>query len=172
VLACLGEPSPMKSILFVCTGNIFRSMTAEHALRAALGPEPSYHVSSAGTGVFPQEMLPAVRERLLERDIDPTGHRIRQVTSEIVGGADLVVAMGLDHRTYLKEQFNSNAVLFNQVCCDQEEPIPDIWETVPAEAGEDARQTYAVAVVDHICDSMPAFLANVERFFGLFQPSG
>ena len=27
----------MSSILFICTGNIFRSMVAEHALKAYLG---------------------------------------------------------------------------------------------------------------------------------------
>jgi protein-tyrosine phosphatase len=71
----------MKSILFVCTGNIFRSMTAEYALKAALGSQPAYLVSSAGTEAMPQEMSSYLRQRLLERDLDPTGHRQRRVTA-------------------------------------------------------------------------------------------
>ena len=155
----------MKSILFVCTGNIFRSMTAEHALKATLGPQPAYQVSSAGTAVVPQEMLPVVKTRLVARGIDPTSHQMRQLTTEILNQADLVVAMGLDHRRYLKEHFNHESVLFNQVCCGQAEPILDIGEALPDERNPDARYAYAIAVVDHICDSMPAFIANVERFF-------
>jgi protein-tyrosine phosphatase len=154
----------LKSILFVCTGNIFRSMTAEHALKAVLGPEPVYHVSSAGTGVIPQEMHPVIKTRLRERGIDPTGHRMRQITGDILNGTDLVVAMGLDHRAYVKERFGCEAVLFNQICCGQEEPILDVGERVPAAQNEVARQAYAITVVDHICDSMPAFIANVERY--------
>ena len=36
-------------ILFVCTGNIFRSLSADRALRALLAGNDTIHVSSAGT---------------------------------------------------------------------------------------------------------------------------
>ena len=39
----------MNHILFVCTGNIFRSMIAEHALRYTAGTTSDYSFSSAGT---------------------------------------------------------------------------------------------------------------------------
>jgi protein-tyrosine phosphatase len=50
----------MPSILFVCTGNIFRSMTAEYALKAMLDPRSPIRVSSAGTVALPQAMHPDV----------------------------------------------------------------------------------------------------------------
>lgn len=48
---------PVKSILFVCTGNIFRSLTAEYALKQYLGPQGMDCVGSAGSEAQPQSIL-------------------------------------------------------------------------------------------------------------------
>jgi len=155
----------MKSILFVCTGNIFRSMTAEYVLKAALGVESAYVVSSAGTEAKPQEMAHYVRARLHQRGLDPAKHQQRRVATEMLNEADLVVAMGLDHRAYLKDQFGREAWLFNQVCFGKEEPVLDIWEALPNLPPDPAAQAiYGISVVDYICDSMPYFSQNVERY--------
>lgn len=63
----------MKSILFVCTGNIFRSLIAEYALKQFLGVSGMYAVGSAGIEAKPQSIHPLVRARLLERGVDPAG---------------------------------------------------------------------------------------------------
>ena len=155
----------MKSILFVCTGNIFRSMTAEYALKAALGIESAYVVSSAGTEAKPQEMVHYVRARLHQRGLDPAKHQQRRVTTEMLNEADLVVAMGLDHRAYLKDQFGREVWLFNQICFGKEEPVLDIWEALPNwPPAPEAQAAYGISVVDYICDSMPYFSQNVERY--------
>jgi protein-tyrosine-phosphatase len=39
----------MPSIVFVCTGDMFRRMTAEYALKTMLEPRAPIRVSSAGT---------------------------------------------------------------------------------------------------------------------------
>lgn len=155
----------MKSILFVCTGNIFRSMTAEYALKAALGPQPLYRVSSAGTEANFQVMAPEVRTRLAQRGLDASTHQQRRVTAEMLTEADVVVAMGLDHRLHLREQFGREAWLFNQICFGREEPVLDVWEAVPHEQRNPAaRETYIYAVIDHVCEAMSLFIKNVERF--------
>jgi Protein-tyrosine-phosphatase len=43
-----GSGGNLQSVLFVCTGNIFRSVTAEYALKARLGLDTSHVISSAG----------------------------------------------------------------------------------------------------------------------------
>ena len=50
----------MRQVLFVCTGNIFRSMTAEYALKRALDGRAGLLASSAGTA----EMTEAIIGRL------------------------------------------------------------------------------------------------------------
>ena len=155
----------MKSILFVCTGNIFRSMVAEYVLKAAMGPSPLYRAGSAGTGARPQPVSPLVRSRLLARGIDPGGHQQRRVTAELLAETDLVVAMGLDHRAFLEEHFGQQSRLFNQICTGQETAVLDVWEAVPDwRENEQAGQSYTVSVVDHIREAMPTFLKNVERY--------
>jgi protein-tyrosine phosphatase len=168
----------MKSILFVCTGNIFRSLTAEYALKAALGPQPAYRVSSAGTEAVPQEISPYVQERLRHHNLDPSGHRQRRVTAEILQEADLVVAMGLDHRAFLKEQFGQEACLFNQICFGIETPVLDVHEALPNEYHNPvAQQAYIREVVDYLCNSMPYFIRNTDRILdigvgSLIHPTG
>jgi protein-tyrosine phosphatase len=155
----------MQSILFVCTGNIFRSMTAEYALKAALGLQSAYRVSSAGTEAKLQAMSPHVRRRLALHGLNPAAHRQRRLTAEMLAEADVVVAMGLDHRRYLQEQFGREAWLFNQICCGTEAPVLDVWEAVTDEQhNPTAEQAYIYAVVDYICEAMPDFIENVSRF--------
>jgi protein-tyrosine-phosphatase len=62
----------MASILFVCTGNIFRSMTVEYAFKAMLDPCSPIRVSSAGRVVLPQQRHPDVRAYLVQRGVDPS----------------------------------------------------------------------------------------------------
>ncbi len=142
-------------------------MTAEYALKAALGPQPLYRVSSAGTQANFQEMVPEVRARLTQRGLDPSAHRQRRVNAQMLTEADVVVAMGLDHRDHLREHFDREAWLFNQICFDTAEPVLDIWEAVPHEQRNPAaRQAYIYAVIDHVCEAMPQFIKNAERFCG------
>jgi len=80
----------MPSILFVCTGNIFRSMTAEYALKASLDPRSPIRVSSAGTQAIPQAMHPDVRAYLMHRGMEPSPHQQRRVSAELLSASDLV----------------------------------------------------------------------------------
>lgn len=140
-------------------------MTAEYALKAALGHNPRYAVGSAGIEALPQAIAPEVRERLLRRGIDPTGHRQRQLSAELLDTAHLPVAMGLDHREYVQRHFGRQIALFNQVCFDREEALLDTWEAVPDfDRNPQARRDYIAWVVDYLCASMPEFIANMERF--------
>src|SRR6266511_661910 len=105
----------MPSILFVCTGNIFRSMTAEYALKARLDPRSPMRVSSAGTVAILQEMHPDVRAYLVQRRMDPSHHQQRKVSAELLHASDLVIAMSTDHQAYLFVTFRYRAPLFNEV---------------------------------------------------------
>jgi protein-tyrosine-phosphatase len=60
----------MRRVLFICTGNIFRSLTAEYSLRHVLGVRSDILVTSAGTEDFPHVVSPYVKEYLLARGLD------------------------------------------------------------------------------------------------------
>ncbi len=95
-------------LLFVCTGNTCRSAMAE-AIARTVASERGLHdivVESAGTGAAP---LPADPDApspgasdgallvALEHGVDLGEHRSRQLTAELIDGADLVLAMGQRH---------------------------------------------------------------------------
>jgi protein-tyrosine phosphatase len=91
------------AVLFVCTGNICRSPTAErllaHRLRARLGAAMPFDVASAGTGALVGEPIFADAARLLDRDgIDIGGFAARDLARPIAESADLVLAMTREHR--------------------------------------------------------------------------
>ncbi len=85
----------LSSILTVCTGNICRSPMAEILLRERL-KEEEVEVSSAGLmALVGQPADPLAIALLAERGLDATGHRARQITTEIAIGAELILVMEL-----------------------------------------------------------------------------
>jgi protein-tyrosine phosphatase len=155
----------MPSILFVCTGNIFRSMTAEYALKAMLNPRSPIRVSSAGTVAIPQQMHPDVRAYLVQRGIDPSPHQQRRVSAELLRASELVIAMSTDHQASLFDTFESRAPLFNDICHGRSEPLLDIWEAIPTwETDLDAARHYAFQVMAYIWASTPGLLQNLGNY--------
>ena len=155
----------MKTILFVCTGNIFRSMIAEYALKRALGTDPPYLVGSAGTEAAPQAIVPLVLDCLSQYGIDPTSHSQRRITRDLFDQADLVVAMGLDHRDFLARNFDLQVPLFNEISHQRAEPVFDTNEAIPDYATNPAaRDQHIRWVVDHICNSMPEFVTRLPVY--------
>ena len=147
----------LQSILFVCTGNIFRSVTAEYALKARFGPGTSCIVSSAGIDAKPQAVHDWVQTGLRAKGADSTTHVQRQLTKELVEATDLVIAMGRDHQVFVREQFGRDVPLFNQVCLGHDQPILDLHEVMPDwETHHERARAYVWSVIDVIWATAPA----------------
>lgn len=89
-------------ILFVCTGNICRSPTAERltAAYAAANARSDLTAHSAGTRApVGRPMDPAAAEVLTELGGDPHGFAARRLTPDVAHDADLIVAMSEGHRS-------------------------------------------------------------------------
>lgn len=152
----------MKSVLFICTGNVFRSMVAEYALKAQLGPGSGFLVGSAGTEACPAELHPLIRDHLLAKGADPSRHVQRKLTQELLEEADLPVAMGLDHREFVRRHFHCEVRLFNKICYDKMESVLDIHEAVPDwERNPAAALRYACSAINYIWEATPALIAKL-----------
>ncbi len=154
----------MKSLLFICTGNVFRSMVAEYALKAQLGPEPGLVVGSAGTDAEPAELHPLIRDYLVTKGADPSRHAQRKLTHELLDGADLPIAMGLNHREYIRRHFSRDVRLFNEICYARMEPVLDVHEAIPDwEQNQEAAYRYALSVIDYIWAATPVLIAKLPH---------
>lgn len=96
----------MVGVLFVCTGNICRSPTAEGVFRAmvaAQGLSGVITADSAGTGAWHEGEPPDERaqETAARRGIDISGQRARKVTRADFTEFDLIMAMDRSHHTDL-----------------------------------------------------------------------
>jgi protein-tyrosine phosphatase len=155
----------MKSVLFICTGNVFRSVTAEYALRTKMGPDLRLIVGSAGIEARPQQLHPMIIEYLRAKGADPSAHVQRKLTRELLESVDLAVAMGFDHRDFIRERFGRDVPLFNQVCFEREEPVLDVHEAIQDwQSKMDEARAYVQSVVDHIWNSTPALLARLPSY--------
>ena len=142
-------------ILFVCTGNTCRSPLAEGLARKviverALG---DVDVMSAGTSAW--DGAPASDGALLvgmERSIDLGHHRAQTLTRELVGDADLVLAMGPHHleriealggtgRAYLLTDYASRGATTRAI----NDPIGgelDLYRTTMDELDQEIRRVF------------------------------
>lgn len=96
-------------ILLICEGNVCRSPTAALLLdRWLAGSEPAqFIVESAGTRALVGKQIEPEAAAQLPRDIDTSPFRARQLTTEMVKSADVVLALdrrqrGLAARCYPK----------------------------------------------------------------------
>lgn len=85
------------TVLTVCSGNIARSPLMALLLADRLGP--SVEVASAGTIATPGEPMTEQAQAVARRlGLDGSHHRAQQLTSDLVAGADLVLAATREHR--------------------------------------------------------------------------
>ncbi len=153
----------LQSVLFVCTANIFRSVTAEYALKTRLGADSSCVVSSAGIDVKLQPMHDWVQSRLRAKGADPASHVQRQLTGEMLDDADLVMAMGRDHQIFIREKFGLDVPLFNQACLGRDEPILDLHEVMPEwKTDPEQARAYVWSVMDIIWATAPTLLSRLR----------
>jgi glycine hydroxymethyltransferase len=88
----------MKTILFICTGNVCRSPMAEALFRRAVKGRGEFRVFSAGIGAMDgQPPTPHSVRAMRELGVDISGQRSRVLTAELVRSADLILGMTHSH---------------------------------------------------------------------------
>ena len=129
----------MKTILFICTGNVCRSPMAEGIFRHAIQGRGSYRVVSAGLGAMEGQPPSAhAVDAVKELGIDIAGQRSRMLTPELVSQADYIFGMTHSHvdtvmllypqaaeKTFLLREFDDTLDPFEK---DISDPIGGSYE--------------------------------------------
>src|SRR5436309_5994005 len=129
----------MKTILFVCTGNVCRSPMAEGLFRHAVGERGDFCVLSAGVGAIDGQPPSAYAVHALrELGIDISQQRSRMLTAELVSQADYIFGMTHGHvdavnllypqaveKTFLLREFDETLDVFEK---DISDPIGGSYE--------------------------------------------
>src|SRR2546423_11839454 len=124
--------SGMKTILFVCTGNVCRSPMAEGLFRHAVRGRGDYRVLSAGVGAVDGQPPSAhAVYALKELNIDISRQRSRMLTSELINQADYIFGMTHGHvdavmllypqaaeKTFLLREFDDTLDVFEKDISD------------------------------------------------------
>lgn len=131
----------MKTILFICTANMFRSPIAAGLFNRELknrGMDTDYKVFSAGTwttaGVAAPPISKTVAKKIGIPGIDY--HRTLQVTENELEDSDLVIVMESNHKEALCSEFPDycrKIFLLSSIAIREEYDIPD-----PSKTGNDA----------------------------------
>ncbi|MGA2173353.1 MAG: ribose 5-phosphate isomerase B [Verrucomicrobiota bacterium] len=130
----------MKTVLFVCTGNICRSPMAEGLFRHATQGRTDCRVLSAGVGALEgQAPSPHAVRALQELGIDISQQRSRMLTSELIDQADYIFGMTHSHvdsvnllfpqaaeKSFLLREFDETLDEFEK---DISDPIGGSYET-------------------------------------------
>jgi len=152
-----------RTILFVCTGNIFRSLTAHRAVAALLAARADVAVASAGTVDYPHVVWPYVGGYLRRKGFDVSDHRRRTLTQAIMDESQLVIAMSTDHQDYIRAHFQREAPLFLEACGQRAEWLPDIHEVVADwESNPAATEAHIRLTIDRIIGLAPRIAANID----------
>lgn len=129
----------MKTVLFVCTGNVCRSPMAEGLFKQTVRGRGDYRVVSAGVGAVDGQPASdhAVRA-LREIGIDIRGHRSQHLTADLVNEADYIFGMTHSHvdaimllypqaaeKTFLLREFDETLDAFEN---DISDPIGGSYE--------------------------------------------
>jgi RpiB/LacA/LacB family sugar-phosphate isomerase len=151
----------MKTILFVCTGNVCRSPMAEGLFRHAVQGRGDYRVLSAGLGALEGQPPSAhAVQAMKELGIDISGHRSRSLTADLVAQADYIFGMTHGHvegilllfpeaaeKTFLLREFDDSVEGFDK---DISDPIGGSYEVY-------------VRCRDQIRDAIQTLLPVLER---------
>jgi protein-tyrosine phosphatase len=172
------DPDGSFGVLFVCTGNICRSPTAEALARRELERHPGVPIQVSSAGSHALEGNPAASRSMLAaatRGASLERHFARELTRRRVRAADLILCMAAEHRPFVLSYDRAAAgrtfllATFARVA-GQWDWLASSPAGLVALAGEHATEQDGDDIDDPLGQSPDAYAACAERLDGLVTP--
>jgi protein-tyrosine phosphatase len=172
-----GPPEPF-GVLFVCTGNICRSPTAEALARRELARHPGVPLEVSSAGSHALEGNPAASRSMLAastRGASLERHFARELTRRRVRSAGLILCMAAEHRPFVLSYDRSAAnrtfllATFARVAAQWDWLAGSPAELV-ALVAEHAQELDGDDIDDPLGHPAEAYAACAERLDGLVVP--
>ena len=161
-----------KSILFVCSGNVYRSRSAEHLLKKYLARQgiKGWRVDSAGITAKTEDIDPATLAALKKLGVARVTDSQKKLSARILDRYDVVVAMAENHVRFIRENFDRRVVLFNELAVGRRTSIWDIQDKVSNyKTKRKATVKEITATVNNINSKIPQLFQNAAERFYLFS---
>lgn len=151
-------------ILFLCSDNFTRSVTAEFCLKDFLKKNAinSIKVFSAGTNANSDisKMYSTHFETMGKLGVDHSDFKRTQITKELINDVDMVLGMGKEHLDFVEENFKISIPLFNEYVYGEKTSIvvskPDSDENIHKQISD---------MVKYIYDSMPMLYKRISALY-------
>jgi protein-tyrosine phosphatase len=172
-----GPPEPF-GVLFVCTGNICRSPTAEALARRELARYPGVPIQVSSAGSHALEGNPAASRSMLAastRGASLERHFARELTRRRVRSAGVILCMAAEHRPFVLSYDRAAAsrtfllATFARVAGEWDWLAASPAELV-ALAAEHGREQQGDDIDDPLGHPAEAYAACAERLDGLVTP--
>jgi glycine hydroxymethyltransferase len=161
ILRALARASIVKSVLFVCTGNICRSPIAEGLFRRMLGNRKDIEVASAGVHAVRGQPPSLYATQVCEDEgVDISQLRSQPLTATLVDRATHIFGMTGAHLETIHMLFPHGAEK-SFLLREFEEPDATVWRDVPDPIGL-GREVYELCA-QTIKNALPSVLAFVEQ---------
>jgi protein-tyrosine phosphatase len=163
----------VKSVIFICTGNIFRSVSAEYCLKQYLSKNKisGWTVGSAGIRAEKDRMSRTVVSTLKQLGVKEINHVQRKVNRDLLNSYDVVVAMAQNHIDFLQDEFGfKRAIMFNELAAGKKSSVLDVEDEVSDPKNNlKAVQKKLESTVRYINSKTPALFSNIQERFYLFS---
>lgn len=146
-------------ILFLCTDNYTRSVTAEFCLINYIKDNHINDIKVSSAGFKANSDLSSFSsvhfKRMNELGIDTSDFKRTQFKESFFKEFDVIVGMGKEHKEYVKHHFGRTIYLFNEIYKNEElslvVPPPD----------KIGYMKEIKDIVDYINNAMPVFMKNL-----------
>ena len=149
-------------VIFVCTQNVFRSLSAHRLMEKYLKEKnlQGYEIDSAGTLAYDWESpYQKTLDLLKEKGIIVKNHKNKKITKEMCNENNFIICMTRDHRDYITKNFNTKSFLFNEIAIGKMTDLEDDNEA----NFSCSLEKFIEKTVNYIDDNIPNLVENLEK---------